>query len=151
MSEKAVPQPEPTEEDVNTTPPNPQMADGKAGWSMPKPVFRKTSGYLPQGFEKRFSQDEPKAQDDNDSTAEMPAPEHSGEIEPQPDISEAPDPAYVADRPVESVASAAVPAKRSAAKVILIILGLLFAAALVVVLIAAVYLYYQMPKADGTF
>jgi hypothetical protein len=116
---------------------------------MPTPVFRKTSGYLPQGYEKRFSQDELKAQDDNDSTAEMPAPELSGDVEPQPDISEVSGQPFAAEQPAAAVAVA--PAKRSAAKVVLLMLGLLIAAALLVVLIAVVYLFYLMPTPDATF
>jgi hypothetical protein len=139
----------PTEEDVNTTPPNPQMADGMGGWKMPEPVFRKTSGYLPQGFEKRFSQDDIRpAADDNDSTAEMPAPELSGDIEPQPDIGETLEPEIAAE---PTAAAAAAPAKRSGAKVVLLVLGLLLALGLVVVLAAAVYLFYLMPNPDATF
>lgn len=148
MSEKAVPQPEPTEEDVNTTPPNPQPANGKSGWTMPEPVFRKTSGYLPQGFEKRFAQDELKAADDKDTTAEMPAPDLDAVIEPQPDIGEPADDPLSAEH---AQATAAVPAKRSGAKLLLIVLGLLLALGLIVVLIAAVYLFYLMPNSDATF
>ncbi len=37
------------DDDLNTTVPNPVSE----GWKMPEPVFRKTSGKLPQGFEKR--------------------------------------------------------------------------------------------------
>lgn len=37
------------DEDLNTTAPNPPVK-----WQMPEPVFRKTSGKLPQGFEKEF-------------------------------------------------------------------------------------------------
>jgi hypothetical protein len=37
------------DEDLNTTAPNPPLE-----WQMPAPVFRKTSGKLPQGFEKEF-------------------------------------------------------------------------------------------------
>ncbi len=37
------------DDDLNTTAPNPV---GES-WKMPEPVFRKTSGKLPQGFEKR--------------------------------------------------------------------------------------------------
>ena len=114
MSEKAVPQPEPTEEDVNTTPPNPQPANGKSGWTMPEPVFRRTSGYLPQGFEKRFAQDELKAADDKDTTAEMPAPDLDAVIEPQPDIGEPADDPLSAEH---AQAPAAVPAKRPGAAV----------------------------------
>ena len=149
MSEQAVPQPAPTEEDVNTTPPNPQMSDGKGGWTMPEPVFRKTSGYLPQGYEKRFSQDDIRSSaDDNDSTAEMPAPELSADIEPQPDISETHDAAFTAQA---AAPVAAAPAKRSAAKFLLIALVLFVALGLIVVLAAAVYLYYLMPNPDATF
>ena len=140
MSEKAVPQPEPTEEDVNTTPPNPQPANGKSGWTMPEPVFRKTSGYLPQ--------DELKAANDNDTTAEMPAPDLDAVIEPQPDIGEPADDPLSAER---AQATAAVPAKRSGAKLLLIVLGLLLALGLIVVLIAAVYILYLIPNSDATF
>ena len=149
MSEQAVPQPVPNEEDVNTTPPNPQMTAGKGAWTMPEPVFRKTSGYLPQGYEKRFSQDEIRSTaDDNDSTAEMPAPElGAAAIEPQPEISEISEAAFTADQ----AQAAAVPVKRSAAKFIFIVLGLILALGLVVLLAAAVYLYYLMPNPDATF
>lgn len=150
MSEKAVPQPEPTEEDVNTTPPNPQTVNDKSGWSMPKPVFRKTSGYLPQGFEKRFSQDELKtSQDDSDSTTEMAAPDLDAEIEPQPDISETPNVAFDSDQTAAAAAPAR--AKGSALKVVFVVLGLIFAAALAVVAVVAVYLFYLMPSSDSTF
>jgi hypothetical protein len=37
------------DEDLNTTAPNPPVK-----WQMPEPVFRRTSGRLPQGFEKEF-------------------------------------------------------------------------------------------------
>lgn len=38
------------DDDLNTTAPNPPHEE----WQMPEPVFRKTSGKLPQGFEKEF-------------------------------------------------------------------------------------------------
>ena len=38
--------PEPDEEELSTTAPNPRDSE----WKMPEPVFRKTSGRLPQGF-----------------------------------------------------------------------------------------------------
>ena len=77
------------EDDVNTTPPNPGQNSAKSGWSMPEPVFRKTSGYLPQGFEKKFSQDEVKSDvDDDTSTASMSRPNELSDVEPQPEISE---------------------------------------------------------------
>ena len=146
MSEKAIPQTEPTQDDVNTTPPNPPANDGKSGWSMPEPVFRKTSGYLPQGFEKRFSQDEIRSTADNDSTAEMPAPELGASIEPQPEI-EHTDESFNA----EPAAVAALPQKRSGTKLVFTVLGLLLAFGLVVVFIAVIYFLFFMPGSDGTF
>jgi hypothetical protein len=148
VSEQAVPQPEPTEEDVNTTPPNPQIVDGTAGWKMPEPVFRKTSGYLPQGYEKRFSQDEIRTSaDDNDSTAEMPVPELDSNVEPQPELGEHADETFAA----ETAAVAPAPKKSSAARLFFVIFGLLLALGLIVVAVAAVYLFYLMPNSDGTF
>jgi hypothetical protein len=148
VSEETIPDAAPTEEDVNTTPPNPPAKDGNSGsWTMPEPVFRKTSGYLPQGFEKRYSQDEIKSStDDYDSTAEMPTPELAADIEPQPEI-----PDLLEEGSAMSQSPVAVPRKSSAAKVIFTILGLLLALALVVVFIAVVYYFFLMPSSDSTF
>ncbi len=44
-------QPSEPPENSAAAPPVPSPAE-KAPWQMPKPVFKKTSGYLPQGFEK---------------------------------------------------------------------------------------------------
>ena len=148
MSEKAIPQTDPVSDDVNTTPPNPAMVDGKSGWKMPEPVFRKTSGYLPQGFEKRFSQDEIKdSAEDNDSTAEMPVPEFATDIEPQPELEHTGD-NFTAE---PAVVAAVVPRKSSGAKLIFTVVGLILAFALVAVIVAVVYFLYFMPGSDGTF
>ncbi|MFL6467019.1 MAG: hypothetical protein ACJ72Z_03585 [Pyrinomonadaceae bacterium] len=142
MSEEAIPQNAPSEDDVNTTPPNPVKNDGASGWTMPEPVFRKTSGYLPQGYENKFGEVDLKSgADETESTAEMPAPD----IGPQPDIAEHSDSAAAAAPAV------AAPKKGSAAKVVLTILGLLLALGLVVVFIAVIYILFLMPKSDGTF
>jgi hypothetical protein len=46
------------DEDINTTAPQPEPE----AWKMPEPVFRKTSGRLPKGFDKPFEFDpEPQA------------------------------------------------------------------------------------------
>lgn len=47
--------------ELDTTVPNPAPAPpARAGeWRMPEPVFQQSSGYLPQGFEKRFPQTVP--------------------------------------------------------------------------------------------
>jgi hypothetical protein len=144
VSEKAIPQAEPPSEDMNTTPPNPPANDGKAGWSMPEPVFRKTSGYLPQGFEKRFPQAEMKSSKDDDSTAEMPAPDLSALAEPQPDIHDTAD-----GLGGEAIAAAPAPKKTSAAKVVFAVLGILFAVGLVIVFIAVIYFLFFMPLPEA--
>ena len=143
MSEDSNPQAQSTEDDVNTTPPNPPAKDGKSGWSMPEPVFKKTSGYLPQGYEKLF----PKAAvDDSNSTAEMPPPpEPEADVEPQPEIGDPTEQAV----PVNGAVAAA-PKKGSGFKLALIILGVLFAIGLVVVIAAAIFLY-MMPVPNGPF
>jgi hypothetical protein len=148
VSEETIPSAIPSEEDVNTTPPNPPAKDGNSGgWSMPEPVFRKSSGFLPQGFEKRFSQDEIKSSaNDRDSTGELLAPEMAADIEPQPEI-----PDILEDGPTMDQSTVAAPKRGSAAKVIFTILGLLLVLALVVVFIAVVYYLFLMPGPDSTF
>lgn len=45
------------EEDLDTTPPQGVQVENEkrtSEWKMPEPVFRQTSGYLPQGFEKKY-------------------------------------------------------------------------------------------------
>lgn len=62
------------DEDLNTTAPNPPNE-----WQMPKPVFRKTSGRLPQGFEKELenARAEHAASVAEEGTAEPTSPEFS--------------------------------------------------------------------------
>ena len=139
MSEEATPTAQANEDDVNTTPPNPPAKDSKTGWSMPEPVFKKTSGYLPQGYEKLFPQT---SVDDSNSTAEMPA----ADVEPQPDIAD-----HTDDAEPGSGAVAAAPKKSSGLKMVFMILGVLFAIALVVVFIAVIYLLFLMPVPSGPF
>lgn len=142
------PQPSPEEEDVNTTPPNPAQSSGEAGWTMPDPVFRKTSGYLPQGYEKKFSQEEIKSEvDDDSSTASMPRPVGltDVDVEPQPEI---------ADHHEEPVATATPPTakKGGAMKVVFSLFGILVALGLLLVFIALIYYLFFMPSAaNGTF
>src|SRR5215813_12200170 len=48
-------------------------------WSMPEPVFRKSSGYLPQGFEKRFPGMDPQADiSTEEPVADIPAAQPGG-------------------------------------------------------------------------
>lgn len=145
MSEETIPQTAPPEDDVNTTPPNPPVKDGKGGgWSMPEPVFRKTSGYLPQGFEKKFVLADLKSSRE-DSTAEMPAPNLSSNIEPQPDIHDTLDEGVGAATPAPATA----PKKGSGAKIVFAVLGILIAMALVVVFIAVIYFLFFMPVPEA--
>jgi len=142
VSEEAIPLAAPSEDDVNTTPPNPPAKDTKTGWSMPEPVFRKTSGYLPQGYADKFDQTPvPVRNGDSESTAEMPAPD----IGPQPDIdsSETPN--------MSTAAVQTAPKKSSTAKVVFTVLGVIFALALIAVFIAIVYFLFLMPKPEDTF
>src|SRR5687767_8824861 len=65
-------------------------------WAMPEPVFKKTSGYLPERLNKPFN---PTAQGNENTTVEQPKPEisqpqaagpspHVPDVEPQPDVIE---------------------------------------------------------------
>lgn len=133
------------EEDMNTTPPNPPQAGGKAGWSMPEPIFKKTSGYLPQGFEKKFSQDDIKQDvDDDTSTASMPRPVGLTDVEPQPEIAE-----IVPDTP--EVAVQPKPQRGGVMKVVFSLFGLLVALALVLIFIAVIYYLFLMPEQSTPF
>lgn len=86
-------------------------------WQMPKPVFKKTSGYLPQGFEKAagFGQGAPKA-----NSAPAPAPSPAPAADGVPDVpstgvpvGEQPDFLDEFDHEEEMVSVAPEPAKRS--------------------------------------
>ena len=109
---------------------------------MPEPVFRKTSGYLPQGYADKFDQTPvPLKNGDSESTAEMPAPE----IGPQPEIDSS-------ETPKVSTASVqTAPKKSSTAKVVFMVLGVIFALGLVALFIAVVYFLFLMPKPEDTF
>jgi len=52
--------PDVDEDDIDTTAPSPRYVDNSdpGEWKMPEPVFRKTSGKLPTGFQKKFETDD---------------------------------------------------------------------------------------------
>ena len=143
-------QAEPSEEDeLSTTPPNPAIEpeeDGSGGWKMPKPVFRKTSGYLPQGFAEKYPQAEVRENGDEvSSVAQSEQPVGHVDVEPQPDIHES-HPGL--DVPTETVK----PVKKGgAAKVFFTILGLLVALFLIVAFITLIYFLFFSPSNDTTF
>ena len=65
------------EDDINTTAPQSKPAE----WKMPDPVFRKTSGHLPQGFEREFF---PAPSPEEDSKSEPNDPNPTPYTEPEP-------------------------------------------------------------------
>lgn len=142
-------QAEPSEEDeLSTTPPNPAIEpeeDGSGGWKMPKPVFRKTSGYLPQGFAEKYPQAEVRENGDEVNPAPTEEPVGPVDVEPQPDIHES--------HPGFEVPAASVKPenKGGAAKVFFTIVGLLVALFLVAAFIALIYFLFFSPSNDTTF
>ena len=141
-------EPAPSDEDeLSTTPPNPALeTDEDTGWKMPKPVFRKTSGYLPQGFAKNPAEAEGRENVDDDSAAtSTEKPSGAVDIEPQPDLHES-DPGFnyspAVAKPVK---------KGGATKVVFMTLGLLLVLFLIAAFIAIVYFLFFSPSYDATF
>ena len=67
------------EEDLNTTAPNPPQE-----WTMPAPVFRKTSGRLPAGFERNYGVADATLEDDPPAADEDNADTSDSYVEPTP-------------------------------------------------------------------
>ena len=147
--EPDTPQPAPPEEDeeLSTTPPNPALeTEEDTGWKMPEPVFRKTSGYLPKGFEKKLSQVEVKENvDDDTSTDSMQKSTGLVDVEPQPEFTDLESGEH--EKPNVSR-----PRKKGgAAKVFFTVFGLLLLLLLIAALLAVVYFLYWARAANGTF
>ena len=108
-----------------------------SAWKMPEPVFKKTSGYLPKGFEKRVEDDWAIDQAPLPAVPEAQAPAH--DIQPQPEIT-------LDNIPVEELQSA-MPAKTERSRGMTVFLFLLGIVAMIGVAIAVVavilYLYYS--------
>jgi hypothetical protein len=157
-------------DDLNTTPPNPAPAaepstpgSSRSGsWSMPEPVFRQSSGYLPQGFEKRFEAATSNQTDQPPSVApnsppedmllpsasasdELPVPEPAViEVEPQPDLTDE----LIIDEP--SLGAAARTKKSGGGiRLFMIFLGILAIGVLLAVLVAVAY-FLLLPASDPT-
>jgi hypothetical protein len=133
--------PDPSEADTV----RPEKTTGD-GWKMPEPVFRQTSGYLPQGFEKRFAPaaaGSPPASEEADAgsvarAAAAPA------VEPQPDIlEELPPP----DEPEQSKIPQK--SKGGVGRILLILFGLLVVFVFILLFLAVVYYFYLAPAADS--
>jgi hypothetical protein len=101
------------DEDLNTTAPNPPVK-----WQMPEPVFRKTSGKLPQGCEK----------DCEKAKAERAGPGPSNDASPETSNIETSDPE---PKP-----------KGSTLKLLLVLLGLAAMIGFLIVFLTVVYFFF---------
>ncbi len=139
------------EPDIDTTPTQTdQPAVSERRWTMPEPVFRKTSGYLPQGFEQRFAGSSadpaPDTLEPNADTPTEPYTPEPVEIEPQPDVLTDLDEVDGDETAVEAVN---VPQGRGAGKVLMILLGLILFVVLTI-LFATVIWYILSPGTEAT-
>ena len=120
-------------------------------WEMPKPVFQQSTGYLPQGFQDRFSNADPegagsvRASDPTPVSAPLPPPieiSESPDIQPQPDLTE--------DFTVDQTVTPPAPAKKKrspAVQIIMVLLGILAMAVIAVGFLALVYyLFFYHPS-----
>src|SRR5215467_6191783 len=74
MNDEKEPENEPANGAPNTSENIEVPRENGGGWRMPEPVFRQSSGYLPQGFEKRFPLMDPQADISTDEpVADIPA------------------------------------------------------------------------------
>ena len=127
-----------------TTQENALAENNAREWRMPEPVYRKTSGYLPQGFEKQFPQNShepdtvpmPRAAGATDATAAA--------VEPQPDLIEV----LAAEPPIAPVVARP---GRSGLSIVLIVVGLLAMAAVVVGFLVIVYYLFVAAPAETSF
>jgi hypothetical protein len=125
----------------------PISAPGK--WEMPKPVFRRSDGFLPEGFAKRYPvadepvTAEPVASSDGtaaamapEATPSVPAATEPAEIQPQPDLEDTLAP--VASKPVPQSASAS----RPLLGMLFGVVGLMIMAVVAVAVLLAVYYFF---------
>ena len=155
----------------HTTPPMPAAPAAPAQWSMPEPVFQKTSGYLPQGYLKQIQDSGGAAP--NDDVLDIPyiasntpiAPLGQPAADPILEMDDAP-----AAAPVQAISDEALPVaariepqpdlseqiiedvpaappvvpprKSSGLRTVLIALALLGMLGLLVVFLAFIYLYF---------
>jgi hypothetical protein len=106
----------------------------KGEWKMPAPIFRQTSGKLPEGFEKKVLKGEPAAAPDVTPTPPPAA------IQPQPDVSE-----EFTHAEIFGEQEAETPPKRTGMKLVLAILGILGMVLVAIVFLAIIYFlfFYQ--------
>lgn len=143
-----------SEQDIDKTPTraDPPKPASSGVWAMPEPVFKKTSGYLPQGFSKPFN---PTPQGNEDTTVEQPKPDISPpqaaasapqvpDVEPQPDVIE--------DGSLESAIAvpSPTPQKKGIVGRILMILLALIIVVLTAAVVGGVIWFVLWPRPEGT-
>jgi hypothetical protein len=107
-------------------------------WIMPKPVFRQSSGYLPQGFERQYGRSDGATAT---ATAAAAAVATEGpsvqevEVLPQPDVTEVVTYATAEPAPPPKTRSRAM-------RITLIVLGLLAMAAFITIFLAVIYFLF---------
>jgi len=117
-----------------------------AQWVMPTPVFRESSGYLPQGFEKLYGQSDGSAATAVAAAVAVETPSADEvEVQPQPDVSE--EVIYAEPEP-----PAPVKTRSTTMRIILLVLGLLAMAAVIVAFLAVIYfLFFSSPGESQVF
>lgn len=139
---KAQPDEEPTAPHP-VTPPAKKPADG---WAMPEPVFRQSSGRLPEGFEKRFTE-APTAQPEDPASPPVAADDAPA---PVPDIPEQPVVAEVVfDEDLSDKPPPPKKQKSKALRTFLIIVGIAAMILGAIGLLAAVYLYFFIRASES--
>lgn len=116
--------------------PRPVADNSEGGWSMPQPVFRKTSGYTPQ----RGQAIAPAG------TAAPAPPVQEIDIEPQPDLNEA-----VPDAPEASIPAAPALQEKSGRGAVWAIFTLFIIVVFVVGFSVGVYFLFFRSGGDGAF
>ena len=106
------------DDDLNTTAPSPRPE----AWKMPEPVFRRTSGKLPRGYEKNYV---PSGTSSAETVAENEANERVA------GSAETPSTTYVEPAP-----------KHPTVKLLLVFLGLAAMIAFIVVFLTVVYFFF---------
>jgi hypothetical protein len=158
---------ETTDEIVDEHTTEPQSDKPEGGWQMPKPVFRQTSGYLPQGFAKPFDSGAAAVETPASEAVPDPAPEMAGvveapappapaavdarNIEPQPDMSDEFD--YGHPEPIVGAAAAEVTttARTGSGRILKVNLVLVFVLAVVAVLLGIAIYFFWPQLVDGSF
>lgn len=119
----------------------PAAAPGQ--WVMQQPVFRQSSGYLPQGYEKLYGQSDGSAATAVAAAVATEAP--PAEVMPQPDVAE--EVTYAEPEP-----PAPVKTRSTAMRITLLVLGLLAMAAIIVAFLAVIYfLFFSSPGESQVF